>query len=194
VLPVRGLDVRTVALLGVGVLEAVPWLSLAWLVHAECRTIRTLTGLDTADARHAAVLRLGRLWKRAVSCVTAFAVAVIGAMATTGVMRAVFLHAYPDRKSEFPPGYVLLYGFPFLMAVLIISAPLIAAWRSAGTHVLDHAVPIPDTLDLTDTWCSRSSPRSYRTWRWRSDTWVVDSVAIARPARLSATPTQAVEV
>lgn len=146
VLPVRGLDVRTVVLLGVGMLAAVPWLSLAWLVHAECRMIRTWTGLHTSDAHHAAVLRLGRLWKRIVSCVTAFAVAVIAVMATTGVMRAVFLDAFPDRKSEFPAGYVLLYGFPFLMAVLIISVPLITAWRSAATHVLDHAVPIPGDL------------------------------------------------
>ena len=155
VLPVHDLDRRTQGLLLVGVIAAVPWLSLAWVIHGECRTIRMWAGVKTTRAHHDAVVRLGRLWKRIVACVTAFTVAVIGAMATTGVMRAVFLHAFPDRKSEFPAGYVLLYGFPFLIAVLNISVPLVAAWRSAAMRVLEHAVPIPDDLDLTDGWTNQ---------------------------------------
>jgi succinate dehydrogenase hydrophobic anchor subunit len=155
VLPVYLLNFRTGGLLCLGLVALVPWLALAWLVHAECRTIRRVSGLDTPSVNHDAVLRLGRLWKHIVSCVTAFAVGVIGAMATTGVMRVVFLQAFPKQKSEFPAGYVLLYGFPFLMAVLIISVPLIIAWRAAATHVLDHVVPIPADLCLTDEWTNQ---------------------------------------
>ncbi len=158
-LPINQLHVRTTVILSIGMLAALPWLVLVWLVHAECRQIGAAARAAAAAERPAddhplydATERLLALWDLLVRCVLAFLVFVVAAVATSGALRALFVEALPARADEFPASAVVLYGMVFALVLLTISIPMIASWRAKASYIADRVVPVPTDLLVTDDW------------------------------------------
>ncbi len=98
--------------------------------------------------------RLLLLWKLLTACVTAFAVAVVAAIANSGALRASFLAAHPARSAEFPPANVLLYGAFFAVILSVITIPLVASWRACALRVVERTCPLPPDGQPTEDWFS----------------------------------------
>jgi hypothetical protein len=168
ILPINSLDFRTAGVVAMGAAAAIPWLTLVWLIHSECRDIKTVAikAGPPSPGRgqtigtpllYPAVKRLLDLWELLVCCVLAFALFVVAALLTTGTLRAVFLDAFPSRKDEYPSTNVLLYGAAFAVFLLLVSLPMVISWRSKAAYVLDCAAPIPSDLNLSDAWVKKRS-------------------------------------
>jgi hypothetical protein len=165
-LPVQALEWRTGGVLMAGLLASIPWLTIVWLAHAECHDLgkqsyrrsgdefRTLMDESNGDPAHLrpAIDRLLRLWQLLLLCVGAFTVGVVAAVATAGALRGAFVSAYPNRKAEFPPSNVLLYGGMFALGLAVIAVPMALAWRTRAEELLDHACPLPSNGRPTEEW------------------------------------------
>ncbi|HZO70491.1 MAG TPA: hypothetical protein VFB74_36290 [Kribbellaceae bacterium] len=163
-LPINHLRVRTTAVLSIGMLAALPWLVLVWLVHAECREIgaaaRRAVAADPPEDQHPlydAAQRLLALWDLLVRCVLAFLVFVVAAVTTSGALRALFVDALPERSDEFPPSAVLLYGMVFALVLLVISIPMIASWRAKASYIAQRLGPVPTDLVVTEGWLEQQA-------------------------------------
>ncbi len=158
-LPINHLHVRTTVVLSIGILAALPWLVLVWLVHAECREIGAAARLALAadrpeneDPLYDATERLLALWDVLVRCVLAFLVFVVAAVATSGALRALFVEALPEQQDEFPPSAVVLYGMVFALVLLVISTPMITSWRAKASYIAQRLIPVPSDLVVTQDW------------------------------------------
>ena len=96
--------------------------------------------------------RLLLLWRLLVTCVTAFAIAVVAAIVNSGALRASFLQAHPHRGTDFPPANVLFYGAFFAVVLSVITVPLVAAWRSSAFAVVERTHPLPPDGLPTEDW------------------------------------------
>ncbi len=94
------------------------------------------------------------LWRLLVTCVTAFAIAVVAAIVNSGALRASFLQAHPGRGAEFPPANVLFYGAFFAIVLSVITIPLVTAWRSCAFAMVDRTHPLPADGQPTEEWMS----------------------------------------
>ncbi len=169
-IPVNGLIIRTRAVLAVGMIMSVPWLALVWLAQAECHDLARgladpsdeapgqglpLDALAALAALPGALsARMLLLWRLLVTCVTAFAIAVVAAIVNSGALRASFLQAHPGRSAEFPPANVLFYGAFFAIILSVITIPLVAAWRSCAFALIDRTHPLPADGQPTEEWVS----------------------------------------
>jgi hypothetical protein len=164
-LPVAHLGARTRAVLWAGLVTSIPWLTLVWLAHDEARRI----GSDEDDEGPEATLtRLLKLWRLLVSCVGAFALGVVAAIATSGALRAAFISVHPDCNDKypdpnsppsgvvcgetFPAANVLYYGAFFAVLLTIIAAPLVASWRERAQELVERTYPLPADGMPDDTW------------------------------------------
>ncbi|MFF0264254.1 hypothetical protein [Kribbella sp. NPDC004536] len=167
-LPVRNLDLRTAVVLVTALAAAVPWMTVVWLAHAECRDLannvdkRPEEGNAYARALqdktndpqlfNRAVAQLNRLWQLLWFCALTSAFGVIAAVASAGALRGAFISVYPDRAREFPPANVLLYGALFTLALSVIAVPFFVAWRNRAGQLADHVCPLPADGNLSDEW------------------------------------------
>ncbi|MFC7244949.1 hypothetical protein ACFQO7_20945 [Catellatospora aurea] len=162
--PIGYVSVRTSGLVAIGALVLVPWLAQVWLVHARIRDLGREIGQAAAEPTtaqagpsplHAPLQQLLALWEVITRCALAFALTVIAAIVTTGAMRGVTLEAFPppkDGPDPFPSSYVLLYGAAFAFLLLLVTVPMLAAWRARAALAVDTIVPIPDTLVFDPAW------------------------------------------
>ncbi len=164
-MPVTSLGVRTRGVLWVGLVASIPWLALVWLAHDECRR-----NGDTQDEMEPEVTlaRLLRLWRLLASCIGAFALGVVAAIATSGALRAAFVSVHPDCDDAypapetpppgtvcgetFPPANVLYYGAFFAILLTIIAAPLVVSWRARARELVEQSYPLPAEGMPTDAW------------------------------------------
>jgi hypothetical protein len=153
-IPVAGLIVRTRAVLAAGLVMSIPWLALVWLAQAECHDLERRTADPGQPEPGAASGRLLQLWRLLVTCVTAFAIAVVAAIVNSGALRASFLQAHPHRGTDFPPANVLFYGAFFAVVLSVITVPLVAAWRSCAFAVVERTHPLPPDGQPTEDWMS----------------------------------------
>ncbi|MEV5964118.1 hypothetical protein AB0L70_20280 [Kribbella sp. NPDC051952] len=169
-LPIRDLQARTGVVLVGALLATVPWLTIVWLGHAECRDLKNDVGKrpqtgpahDYADAMREdtvdpeqfrlAVRQLERLWRLLLTCAGAFTIGIIAAIASAGALRGAFVAAYPDRRDEFPPSNVLLYGGLFTLGLSVIAVPMAVAWRARAQRLVEHACPLPPDGRPTVAW------------------------------------------
>jgi H+/gluconate symporter-like permease len=165
-LPVQNLSLRTSTVLIAGMLASIPWLTVVWLAHSECHDLGKNVNLqpkteyqramddtpgETGHFRNA-VDGLLKLWQLLLVCVGAFTVGVVAAVASSGALRGAFVAAHPDRKDEFPPANVLLYGGFFALALSIITVPLVASWRARAQDLVEHGCPLPADGKPTAEW------------------------------------------
>ncbi|MGW6280742.1 hypothetical protein [Kribbella sp. NPDC055071] len=169
-LPVVNLGARTNAVLLAALVAAIPWLTIVWLAHAECRDLKNdvnkrptgRPGQEYADAMREetvdpesfkkAVEQLEDLWKLVLTSSGAFAMGVVAAVASAGALRAAFVAAYPARHDEFPPANVLLFGGLFTLGLSVIAVPMAVAWRNRAQRLVDHACPLPADGRPTVAW------------------------------------------
>ena len=164
-LPVSRLELRTRAVLWVGLISSIPWLVLVWLAQDECRrpdSTQNEVGPEVTLAR------LLKLWWLLASCIGAFALGVVAAIATSGALRAAFLSVHPDCSDRypapdvpppgtvcgetFPPSNVLYYGAFFAVLLTIVAAPLVANWRARAKELVERTYPLPAEGLPTDAW------------------------------------------
>lgn len=168
--PVHYLDARTGIVLVAALLAAIPWLTIVWLAHAECRDLKNGVGRrasarqghEYADAMEEetvdpesfrlAVAQLEGLWRLLLTCAGAFALGVVAAVASAGALRGAFVAAYPDRHDEFPPANVLLFGGLFTLGLSVIAVPMAVAWRHRAQQLVEHACPLPPDGRPTAGW------------------------------------------
>ncbi|MFK4087505.1 hypothetical protein ACI2LF_25575 [Kribbella sp. NPDC020789] len=150
-LPVRSLETRTGAVLICGMLATIPWLSVVWLAHAECRELWQRDGAGEGEPR-VHIRRLERLWQLLILCVGAFMLGVVAAVAAAGALRGAFVSAHPDRASEFPPSNVLLYGGMFALGLAVIGVPMAVSWRNSAQQLVEHVCPLPAAGLPTEEW------------------------------------------
>ncbi len=164
-LPVSRLDLRTRCVLYAGLVTAVPWLTLVWLTHDECRR---RSRHPTATATEPGLERLLRLWRLVVMCTGAFAVGVVAAIATSGALRAAFVSVHPSCADAFPPpatvpegaicaesfpaSNVLYYGAFFAVLLTMIAAPMGVAWRARAQELVGRMYPLPSDGRPTEAW------------------------------------------
>jgi hypothetical protein len=170
-LPVQALKWRTAFVLVAALLAAIPWLTIVWLAHAECRDLDQITpqpatspGNEYADAMEddarspelfgLAVRQLEGLWQLLLVCAGAFTLGVVAAVASSGALRGAFVSAHPKRADEFPPSNVLLYGGMFAVGLAVIAAPLAVAWRNRAQQLVEHACPLPLNGRPTEQWAA----------------------------------------
>lgn len=170
-LPVQGLQVRTGGVLVAALLAAIPWLTIVWLAHAECRDLDKITpqpaaapGNEYADAMEdeagsselygPAVRQLEGLWQLLLVCATAFTLGIVAAVASSGALRGAFVSAHPQRADEFPPSNVLLYGGMFAIGLAVIAVPMGVAWRNRAQQLVEHACPLPLNGRPTEQWAA----------------------------------------
>lgn len=164
-LPIRGQDLRTGAIQIIGLASSVPWLAIVWLAAAECNDLADQVldlpagGLPAAGSgempRYRTVVEhLLDLWDLLIDCVTAFAVAVVAAIVTTGALRGAFLSAYPAHAAQFPPADVLFYGGFFALVLSVITLPLAISWRAQARGVVERTYPLPADGQPTEAWMS----------------------------------------
>lgn len=168
-LPVNALNVRTSAVLLMGLGAAIPWLALVWLAHDSCRTlwdrVRTLPPLApdipggpgssgrVEPGPYAGVItQLLTLWQLLVTCVGAFVMGVVAAMVSPSVLRGAFLAAHPDRAGQFPAVNVIYYGALFAVLLTLLAAPLASVWRSTARATVERAHPLPPDGQPTSEW------------------------------------------
>jgi hypothetical protein len=172
-LPVRHLGFRTDVVLLVGLAASIPWLTIVWLANAECHDLANAvpkrgshhemsdytaalhdTPGEAGQTEHfrRAVERLLLLWRLLLTCVSAFTIGVVAAVATSGALRGAFVAAHPDRKNEFPPANVLLNGGFFALALSIITVPLALSWRARAQQLVEHACPLPPDGKPSEEW------------------------------------------
>ncbi len=150
-LPVNNLQLRTGVVLVCGMLGAIPWLTIVWLAHAECRELWNRQ--DDPPGDPAANIRcLERLWQLLIVCVGAFMLGVVAAVAASGALRGAFVAAYPDRAGEFPPSNVLLYGGLFALGLAVIGIPMAVAWRNRAQQFVEHLCPLPTDGRPSEEW------------------------------------------
>ncbi|MFB6723916.1 hypothetical protein ACFCV3_27305 [Kribbella sp. NPDC056345] len=150
-LPVQSLQLRTGAVLLCGMLAAIPWLTIVWLAHAECRELWQRDD-DPLDEPQAHIRRLERLWQLLIVCVGAFMLGVAAAVASAGAIRGAFVSAHPDRADEFPPSNVLLYGGMFALGLAVIGIPMAVAWRNRAQQLVEHMCPLPASGRPSEEW------------------------------------------
>lgn len=150
-LPVQSLQTRTGAVLLCGMLAAIPWLTIVWLAHAECRELWQRDD-DPLDEPQAHIRRLERLWQLLIVCVGAFMLGVVAAVAASGAIRGAFVSAHPDRADEFPPSNVLLYGGMFALGLAVIGIPMAVAWRNRAQQLVEHMCPLPASGRPSEEW------------------------------------------
>ncbi|WP_144122765.1 hypothetical protein [Catellatospora sichuanensis] len=162
--PIGYVTVRTSGLVAIGALALVPWLAQVWLVHARTRDLGLeieRVSAEPAPAQtepsplYAPLQQLLALWEVITRCVLAFALAVVAAIVTTGAMRGVTLEAFPPQKDgpdPFPSVHVLLYGAAFAFVLLLVTVPMLAAWRARATLAVEAIAPIPSTLAVDAAW------------------------------------------
>ncbi|GAB3949327.1 hypothetical protein GCM10029976_082140 [Kribbella albertanoniae] len=150
-LPVQSLQTRTGAVLLCGMLAAIPWLTIVWLAHAECRELWQRDD-DPLGEPHVHIRRLERLWQLLIVCVGAFMIGVAAAVAAAGALRGAFVSAHPDRADEFPPSNVLLYGGMFALGLAVIGIPMAVAWRNRAQQLVEHMCPLPANGRPSEEW------------------------------------------
>lgn len=138
-LPVTALQLRTGAVLLIGLIACIPWLAIVWLGHATCLELEPEQPADV----DALVGRLRKLWQLVLTVVTAFAAVVVVAILCSGALRSAFLFAHPDSKDDFPPTNVLLYGALFAILLALITLPLVATWQLRARQLVDRLHPVP---------------------------------------------------
>jgi len=167
-LPVNNLDLRTAVVLVTAMIAAVPWMTVVWLAHAECRDlannldVRPLEGSayaralrdDTNDPElfRRAVDQLDGLWRLLWFCALSSTVGIIAAVGSAGALRGAFISAHPDRAGEFPPANVLLYGGLFTLGLSVIAVPFFVAWRNRAQQLAGHVCPLPADGKPTEDW------------------------------------------
>jgi len=150
-LPVNNLPARTGVVLICGMLAAIPWLTVVWLAHAECRELWRRQD-DPPGEPTANIRRLERLWQLLIVCVGAFMLGVVAAVAAAGALRGAFVAAHPDRADEFPPSNVLLYGGMFALGLAVIGIPMAVAWRNRAQQLVEHLCPLPADGRPSEEW------------------------------------------
>ena len=145
VLPVADLPSRSHAVVYTGLVAAVPWLAVAWLVQDACQRFPHPEVTRAAAASEVTFTGLRNIWDHISRVVGVFACGVVAALLTSGALRLAFLSAHEPCGAQahsssrpgglvcaedFPATYVLLYGAAFAVFLLVISIPMVVTWRN----------------------------------------------------------------
>ena len=164
-LPIRWQHGRTGTVQALALVASIPWLAIVWLAGTECHNLENkILALPVAGLAANAVVepqeygdiirQLLDLWRLLIRCVTAFALGVVAAIATTGALRAAFLSVYPARAGQFPAADVLIYGGFFAVVLSVITLPLAASWRARARQMVERTYPLPADGQPTEAWVS----------------------------------------